>query len=195
MLVPFKQSDYSGIGKGVCWALSLKWVQLALSGKCDNQSARIEMLKAWVPQAIKLHAKYHEFSVALESEDLGYVNKGVQIDIALIEYLGARIGIKIDRTKVKEVIMNTTDTLENLDAITERLRTPGTGHILIFSYSDGTGHAMATRARKAGLGHKLRNATFLFDPNEGEVDLPIICCKILLEETLQKKRCYYAVNL
>ena len=169
-LIPFRQADYPGVGPGVCWALSMKWVHLSLSGNSDEQQGRIDILKGWIPTAIALQAEYQTLH-SIVSPNASLVNTNVLKVAGLIQFFGARIGIEIDQRERTEVLMTMNDTLNNLDQIAERLKTPGTGHILSFQYKNGTAHAMATRARSAGFWNTVGNSTFLFDPNGGELDM------------------------
>lgn len=176
MFVEFKQGDEivkhsedPVDQEGICWALSMKWLALSLHGKSDEQQGRIGQLKAWVKNAISLQRDYALLHTV--SDTSSFNNPGVIKTAGLVQFFGSRLSIQIDKTEKKKIMMTMDSGLGNLDAVAERLRTAGTGHILSFQYPNGKGHAMATRARSSGFWWVFGNETFLFDPNEGECDL------------------------
>lgn len=177
-----------GQTEGVCFALSLKWLLLSLSGKSDEQALRINILTEWVPQAIATQKKYVELhGNVVASVDVE--NSIMKKKLALLNYFAKQIGaFEVDKSNVREIFMLMDASCSNIDAIVARLRMPGTGHMLSFFYSDNTGHAMATRTRKEGLWYKIAPATFLFDPNEGEVDLDAVRLRNYLMSHMQSRQ-------
>lgn len=174
--IQFDQSELLKVqgeedNKGVCWALSMEWLRLSLSGASDAQAQRITSLTRWMPRAIAVQKQYEGMHQNTEPPP-GMKNPGLLKALAMLEIVAKRVGgIELDRSSKTEIVMSMNATCDNIDAIVERLRTPGRGHMLSFQYKRGTGHAMATRARKEGFWYKMSPETFLFDPNGGELDM------------------------
>jgi hypothetical protein len=164
-----KHSSDAFDNEGVCWALSMKWLAVSLAGTSDEQAGRIGQVREWVPEAIVLQRDYARLHAATDASS--YENPGAVKAATFVQFFGARLGLEIDQTVKTEVMISTDASQSRLDAIVERLRTGGTGHMLSFQYPSDKGHAMATRARKSGFWHLVTNETFLFDPNGGELDM------------------------
>ena len=148
--------------EGICFALSMKWLSLSLYGQSDEQESRIARLKDWIPVAIQVQREFRKIFSNPE------YNATVRILVAM-QVIGGVMNIKPATTDNVRDYMTVVPG-STVDELVERLRKPGAAHLLCLVYDDGSGHAMATRARSMSFWYLTYPEIFFFDPNNCEID-------------------------